>query len=268
LSTIINQGGEHIINLSKFENKPYRFGIVSDNHLNSKYERLDVLNALYDYFAEQGITEVFNAGNWVDGECRFNKYEIINHGISPQIKYFVEKYPQRKGITTYFIAGDDHEGWWVQRERIDIGRYAQMMAEEAGRNDLKYLGYMEYDVILKQKQGQAIMRIMHPGGGSAYALSYSPQKTVEAFQGGEKPQILILGHYHKADYMYYRDVHIVQAGCTQDQSLFLRKQKIQVALGGWIIELSQSKDGAINRFKSEWIPFLDKQYYHRNGYYR
>jgi hypothetical protein len=48
----------------------------------------------------------------------------------------------------------------------------------------------------------------------------------------------------------------------------MRKKKIQAALGGWIIEFTQSKDGAITRFKSEWIPFFDKQYYHRKGYYK
>lgn len=268
LSPDLEAGGSHKIDLSKFENKTYKFGVVADNHLNSKFERLDVLNALYDIYEKEGIKDVYNGGNWVDGECRFNKFDIINHGITDQINYFVEKYPQRKGIITHFVAGDDHEGWWVQRERIDIGRYMEMVAKENGRNDLKYLGYVEYDIELHQKEGKAIMRIMHGGGGTAYALSYTPQKMVESFQGGEKPNILILGHYHKADYLYYRDVHIVQAGCTEDQTTFMRKKKIQAALGGWIIEFTQSKDGAITRFKSEWIPFFDKQYYHRKGYYK
>lgn len=268
LSATIKQGGNQLIDLTKYKNKSYKIGVVSDNHLNSKYERLDVLNAVYDIFDEEGITEVYNAGNWVDGEARFNKYDLINTGITPQIKYFVEKYPQRKGITTYFVAGDDHEGWWVQREKIDIGKYTEMEAEKAGRTDLKYLGYIEADVELKAKKGSAKMKIMHPGGGSAYALSYSPQKMIESFQGGEKPHVLVLGHYHKADYIYYRDVHCIQAGCTCDQTPFLRKKKIQVSLGGWILEFEQSEDGAINRMKTEWLTFYNKDYYKKNWYYK
>ena len=49
------------------------YGITSDNHLCSKYARLDVLNAAYDHFERRGITHVFNAGNMIDGEKSFNK---------------------------------------------------------------------------------------------------------------------------------------------------------------------------------------------------
>lgn len=268
LSDQLMTGAHHEINLSKFENKIYKFGITADNHLCSKYERLDILNALYDTYEQEGITEVFNAGNWLDGEARFNKYDVWKVGVDPQVEYFLQNYPQRNGIVTKYIAGDDHEGWWVQREKLNIGEYVQMKAEKMGRNDLKYLGYLESDVELKQKEGSAIMKVMHGGGGSAYAVSYTPQKMVESFSAGEKPHILILGHYHKADYFCYRDVHILQAGCTQSQTIFMRKKKIQASLGGWIIEIQQSKDGAINRFKPEWLSFFDKDYYKNHGYYR
>ncbi|GEM_PF-694836 len=260
-------GGYRRIDLSKFENKIYRLGFTSDNHLNSIFERLDVLHALYDLFEKEGITEVYNAGNWIDGEASFNRYELKNHGATKQIEYFVNMYPQRKGITTYFIAGDDHEGWYFKDRGINIGEYAQMKAEQKGRHDLVYLGYVEADVDLVAKEGKAKMRIMHPGGGSAYAVSYSPQKMIESFQGGEKPNILALGHFHKADYMFYRDVHALQLGTTQDQSTFMRKKKIQASLGGWIVEFQQSKDGAIHRFKPEWITFFNKEYYERKKYY-
>ena len=54
-----------------------RFGFVSDTHLASKYARLDVLNALYDVFAKEGITTVYHGGNWIDGDARFNKYDVF-----------------------------------------------------------------------------------------------------------------------------------------------------------------------------------------------
>lgn len=209
----IPMGATKLIDLSRFNNIKYKIGFVTDTHLNSKYSRLDVLNAIYDIFEKEGVKEVYHAGNFVDGECRFNKYDLINTGVSPQIEYFLEKYPQRKGIVTKFIAGDDHEGWWVQREKINIGEYTEMKAKQAKRNDLEYLGYLEADVVFKTSRGKCVMKVMHPGGGTAYALSYTPQKIVESFTGGEKPNILLIGHYHKADYLCYRNVHIVQGGC-------------------------------------------------------
>lgn len=267
LSGKIKEGGKHRIDLRAFENKMYKIGFIGDNHLGSKWERLDVLHSLYDIFEKEGIREVYNTGNWIEGEARFNKYELLVAGVTAQVEYFIKNYPQRKGITTYYIAGDDHEGWYVQREKINIGEYAEMKARKAGREDLVYLGYVEADIELKTKRGKAIMKVMHPGGGSSYALSYTPQKIVESFSGGEKPNILLLGHYHKFDYICYRNVYTIQTGTTQDQSTFMRKRKLQAHVGGGILEFQQSVDGAINRAKVEWIGYYDKPYYKRNKFY-
>lgn len=200
-----------------------RFGFVSDNHLCNKHSRLDVLKAAYDYYEREGITEVFNGGNWIDGEARFNKTELVTApGMDRQIEYMLQEYPQRKGITTHYIAGDDHEGWYQQREGVEVGRYLQMRAEGIGRTDLRYLGYGEADVKLAYGTGSAVLRVVHPGGGSSYAISYTDQKRVESYQGGEKPQIELAGHYHKFNYGYPREVHAVQTGCTCDQTSTLR----------------------------------------------
>lgn len=237
-------------------------GLTGDNHLGSKHERLDVLNALYDVYADEGVTSVFNTGNWIEGEAgRMNYHDISVFGMDDQIDYWIEHYPQRKGITTYYVAGDDHEGWYQKRERVEIGRYAQLRAEAAGRYDLKYIGYVEGHVRLKAKSGFRTMAVVHPGGGSAYALSYSMQKWVESLQGGEKPAIVAAGHYHKFDFNYYREVFIVQTACTVDQSVFMRKKKLQAHVGGVLARMNQADDGRITRFRVEFLPFYDRGFY-------
>jgi hypothetical protein len=55
----------------------YKFGATGDQHLGSRYERLDALNKLYDIYVEEGITTVYNTGNWIDGEARFNKHDLL-----------------------------------------------------------------------------------------------------------------------------------------------------------------------------------------------
>ncbi len=240
------------------------YGITSDNHLCSKYSRLDVLNAAYDHFERRGITHVFNAGNWIDGEARFNRTELLTApGMDNQLDYLIDKFPMRNGITTHFIAGDDHEGWYAQREGIEVGRYLESRARGAGRTDLHYLGYAECDVALKCGSGAAVARVVHPGGGSAYAVSYTDQKRVESYQGGEKPQIEIVGHYHKFNYGFPREVHTIQAGCTCDQSLFMRKKRLQAHVGFVELRVEQNADGAIVRSGVEWFPFFDRGYYER-----
>jgi len=266
ISSIIPKSESHTIDIRRMTTGLHKFGAVGDNHMGSRYERMDVLNALYDEFEREGITTVFNTGNWIDGEARFNTHDLKVRGIGGQVDYFVANYPQRKGITTHFIAGDDHEGWYVQREGIDIGKYAEMKAQAAGRTDLVYLGYMEADVKIAAPNGETVIRVLHPGGGSSYAVSYSVQKIVESYQGGEKPHILLIGHYHKADYIYNRGVHCIQTGCTQDQSPFMRKKKLAAHVGGWIVEFGADDNGAITRFKQEFFPFYDNGYYQKWAY--
>jgi hypothetical protein len=240
----------------------HRFGITTDNHLCNKHSRLDVLNEAYDTFEREGITNVFNCGNWIDGEARFNKTELITApGMDNQLDYMIDKWPVKKGIATQLIAGDDHEGWYAQRERIEIGKYLQLRAEDQGRHDLKYLGYGEHDLELRHGSGTAVMRLCHPGGGSAYAHSYTGQKLVESYQGGEKPNVLLLGHYHKWNVDYPREVHLVQCGCTCDQTLFMRKKKIQAHVGFVIVKIKQDEQGIVTRFAAEWFPFYNRGFY-------
>lgn len=254
------------LNVKKMSNGFYRFGVIGDNHLGSKYERLDVLNALYQLFEDEGITKVFNTGNWIEGEAKFNTSDVRIHGLDNQVDYFLEKYPNRKGISTHFVTGDDHEGWYNQKNTFNIGRYVSTRAKEEGRPDLVHLGYMEADIDLKAPDGLTKLRVLHPGGGSSYAVSYTAQKIIESYQPGEKPDILLIGHFHKAEYLLNRGVHAVQTACTQDQSTFMRKKRLAAHLGGWIIEFSTDVNGAIVRFKPELIPFYDNKYYKKWAY--
>lgn len=240
----------------------HEIGFVTDNHLCNKHSRVDVLNAAYDHFERSGITRVFNAGNWIDGEARFNKTELITSpGMDRQLDYLINVYPQRKGIVTHYIAGDDHEGWYQQREGVEVGKYLELRAKEQGRHDLKYLGYAEADIRLKFGAGDAVMRVVHPGGGSAYAISYTDQKRAESYHGGEKPHVELVGHYHKWNHGYPREIHTVQGGCTCDQTMFMRKKRLQAHVGFAVVKIKQRQDGAIERFAAEWFPFYDRGFY-------
>lgn len=231
------------IDISRFKGKTIKFGLTADNHLGSKYERLDVLNALFDIWAAEGVETILQCGNMIDGEARFNRFDIHKTGMEAQVRYFVETWPARKGMRTRFIAGDDHEGWYVQREGANIGVTIEMAAQKAGRTDLEYLGYMERDLILGDGGAGRSIKMMHAGGGSSYALSYTSQKIVESLQGGEKPAILLIGHYHKYDVCYPRNVLAIQVGCTQDQTPFMRKKRLEAHLGGVTLEIEIGKDG-------------------------
>lgn len=237
--------------------KKYTFGCISDTHLASHCERLDVLEDAYDEFKSRGIKQVYHSGNLCDGQCSFNQFELFAHGATDQALYVVDKMPQRSGIKTYFISGDCHEGWWLKREGLNWGRYLMLEAKDAGRDDLIYLGHIEADIELP---GGAIMRLMHPGGGTAYALSYATQKIIESLQGGEKPGLILCGHYHKFIYHLVRNVFCLQSGCIQDQTVFMRKNKLEAHVGYSIVTITMDNNGAIRRCTPEITQYFDRGY--------
>jgi hypothetical protein len=255
----------HIILRSDANNR-FLFGAVGDNHLGSRYERLDALNDLYDRMHDAGVQHVMNTGNWIDGEARFNRHELHVHGMDAQLAYLVRNYPKREGITTYAVTGDDHEGWYAQREGIDIGVRAEQDMRAADRWDWVNLGYQEAHVILENANTgkRAVLAVVHPGGGSAYALSYSIQKVIESLDGGEKPGVALYGHYHKLHGpMNIRNVFAMQTGCTQDQSLFMRKRRLEAHVGGIpTIKLEQDPaTGAIVGCEAQVVRYFVKGYY-------
>jgi len=73
--------------------------------------------------------------------------------------------------------------------------------------------------------------------------------------GGEKPRLLAVGHYHKQESFFYRNVHAIQTACLCAQTPWMRGKGISAALGGWLIELHVDDEGTITRIKPEFMPF-------------
>lgn len=241
-----------------------KVGLVADTHLCCKEERLTELHLQYDLFAAEGVTSVFHAGNLVDGYIpRINGGSVYECSVDGQCQYVIQNYPTRPGITTYFITGDDHEGWW-QKEGFNFGGYLTFLAREQARTDLKYIGHVESDVEMKVRGAQrsTIIKVQHPGGGSAYSRSYTGQKQVESFEGGEKPDILVQGHYHVSNFMSDRNVFVVGLPGFQDQTIFARKKRLRMEVGGAILEFKVNPDdGSVTRCRVEFTRYFTRSYY-------
>jgi UDP-2,3-diacylglucosamine pyrophosphatase LpxH len=229
-------------------NKIIRFGLMGDTQINSKYTQLTHLHSLYDIYADEEITDVYHTGDIDEGEeMRIgHKYECYTQGADDHVKEIVKTYPEREGITTHFITGN-HDASIIKRCGYDIG-----YAIQGQRKDMHYLGNSEALVYLTPN---CTMQLSHPLDGTAYAISYKTQKMIDAMSGGEKPNILAIGHYHKAEYIFYRNVHAFQTGCFQAQTPFMKGKGLAAMLGGYIVEIHVDSEGTINRIKSEFIPF-------------
>lgn len=228
--------------------KILRFGLMGDTQINSKYTQLTHLHKYYDILQQEGIDTVYHTGDMDEGEeMRMgHKYECYNQGVDDHIDEIERVYPKRKGIITHFITGN-HDASIFRRVGFDIG---PVIASR--REDMQYLGR---DQAIIQLTPNCDLELRHPWDGTAYSLSYKMQKQIESMQGGEKPNIYAVGHYHKAEYIFYRNVHAFQTGCFQGDTPFTRGKGISVHMGGWIIEIHVDESGTITRIKQEFIPF-------------
>lgn len=243
----------------------FLFGAAGDLHAGSKYTRWDVRDDLYRQFIEAGAQCSFDTGNWIDGEASFNRYDLEAHGLDGQVALLAERHP--KGLPTYTVWGDDHEGWLAQREGVNVGKYTEHIMQSRG-HDWHDLGFMESHLVLRNANTgkTASMSVVHPGGGSAYAVSYSIQKIIESLEGGEKPAVGLFGHYHKLWAGLIRNVWCLQTGCQQDQTPFMRKKRIEAHVGGALVKLRQDPEsGAIISMTPELIRYFNRDWYAGSG---
>lgn len=225
-----------------------RFGLLGDTHFNSKYTQYTHLHSYYDILQKEGITEVYHTGDIDEGEQMRPGQVYENHiqGADEHIENIITIYPQRKNITTHFITGN-HDTSIFKRVGFDIGK---VIADR--RSDMDYYGKDWAVIYLTPK---CTMELRHPWDGGSYAMSYKPQKMIESISGGDKPNIIAIGHYHKSLYMEYRNVHAFLTGTFQAQTPFMKGKGLAANMGGWIIEIHVDDKGTINRIKPEFIPY-------------
>lgn len=238
---------QNTVHSFKLKDGWHKIGVVSDTHLNSKHQQLTHLNFIYDTFESEGVECVFNCGDICAGIGMYkgHEYEVFNIGADAQVEYAIKNYPRRNGIKTKAISGN-HDLSFYTKSGIDI---IKKLAAE--RDDIEYLG--QYGAYIEIADGVFIY-LLHPDSGQAYAISYRPQRIASGFNTENKPDIMLIGHFHQSEYIYERDIHIVQCGSFEGQTPYLKRKGIMPKVGGWVIEFKVD-GGFITRFKQEFITF-------------
>ena len=228
--------------------KTIRFALMGDTQMGSVYTQLTYLNRFYDICEREGIDTVYHTGDLTDGlKMRVgHEYELYEISADGQRDDVINNYPKRTGVKTCFITGN-HDASLYKQVGYDIGK-----AVAYERPDMIYLGR---DCAVVNLTPNCTLELRHPWDGTAYALSYKVQKMIEAMESNSKPNILAVGHYHKAEYLFYRNVHTFQTGCFQSQTPFLRGKGVSVYLGGWLATVSVDDNGYIQRIVPEFIPY-------------
>lgn len=224
--------------------------LISDTHLCSKYDRLDILRYLYDKAEKEGVKHVLHSGDFTDGRSTRPEqvYELRELSYEGQVDYCVEKYPQFSG-KTYVIQGN-HDDWWYKSTGSEI---VKSIAQK--RDDLAYLGPDVADL----KIGKLKIRLFHGSGGGAYAKSYKLQKYLDAIPMEERPDILQTGHIHQSFYMKQDNTHCFQTSCLEDQTPYCRGKGLANDKSCWWVDVDFDDKGNIYSVKPELETFGDKK---------
>jgi len=231
-----------------------RFCSLGDTHLGSKYAAEKELAQVYQECERRGISLVFHTGDLSDGErvYRGQEYEIKIHGADAQREYIIDTYPSVPGIETKIIAGN-HDWSFHKTAGYDLVRSVAQ-----ARPDFSYYGPIgrSIDLVCKERHSKRFrVHLLHPRGGGSYARSYKLQKIAEGFQGGEKPDMALVGHWHHQCYLMVRNIHMVQVPCLQWQTPFEQELGLEPVVGAKFWEIEFSTNGSVGDVRMDLLTF-------------
>jgi len=249
-------GNPYISNIKPIGKNNISFGVISDTHIGNKCYNPRYMDTVVKQFDKEKVDFVTHVGDITDG-CYLSRpgqvYELNAIGADNQINMAITEL-SKISQPLYFISGNHENNTYFNTVGYDIGKTIE---DKLKRNNkkVKYLGRDTGK--LKMKSG-AIIELSHPQVGNSYALSYRLQKSIDAMTGGEKPEIFIQGHTHKAFYMFYRNIHAIQAGTLESQTNFMKSKEIAAHLGYWIVNTTSNNNGEITSFKPIFYPIYKK----------
>lgn len=237
--------GQQRVPIVDFGGESVTLGFLTDPHIGSIYFQPEWLEAAFREFDKEEVQFAVCAGDLTDGMSNRpdHIYELTHIGYEKQKAYAVEMWrPWDRPV--YMISGN-HDRFFIKSSGANI--VADVCAELP---NAEFLGHDEGDTSVNG----ITIKTWHGEDGNSYAVSYRLQKIVEAFTGGEKPHILLVGHTHKQANMFERHIHIFSGGCMSRQSRWMRSKRIAAHTGFWIIKFWANK-GSVSKIQSTWYPF-------------
>jgi predicted phosphodiesterase len=223
--------------------------LISDTHLASLYDRVDILKYLYQKAEERKVNYVLHSGDLTEGLSGRPQqlYELKETSYTGQRDYVIDKYPESE-IPTYIISGN-HDLWWIKQAGSDIVRDICNH-----RQNMIYLGSDCEDL----KIGKLKIRLYHGKGGISYAKSYKIQKYLDNIPVEERPHILQTGHIHQAFYIKQDKTHCFQTSCLQDLTPFARSLGFNNDKSAWWVDVYMDNKGNPVQIKQELETFEKK----------
>jgi predicted phosphodiesterase len=222
-----------------------KIAVVSCTHFGSKYQQPTALRKFCEYATSVADVDLFvHAGDFGDGPTSRHKnpQEVFKHDYDATLDYLVETLPVT-GKPWKIISGN-HDDWWTLDGGPDM-----VKAFCAKRDDAEYLGrslgYLEFK--------NTSIEVIHLNTGTGYAYSYKPQKHIESLDPARKPNVALIGNFHKFCAIYYRNVLGIQLPSFQRQSAWMAGKSLVSEVGGVILEIGLTRKGLAPSTKFEVV---------------
>ena len=229
-----------------------RIGVISDTHFGSYNAQYTHLKDFYERCKTAGITDIYHCGDLDDGSERMHagiQYERHVVGVKAHIDNVVAHYPAITGITSHILGGN-HDKSFAKDCGLDIVEEVALR-----RPDMHYIGLDRAIVTLAPG---CRMELRHPGDGCGKTISLKAQGLVDGYASDtDKPDIMCIGHYHKAMYLVHRGVHTLYAGSFCGQTAFMLSKNLLSVVGGWILDINLDSDGNIRTFTPTFVGYTE-----------
>lgn len=231
-------------------------GVISDLHYGSKYCLREYIRDCVEYMYVKGVRDVLVPGDVVDGNYTdHGLFELSHVGLADQARDVVENLPAFDGLTYHVISGN-HDETFMKQNGADALAYVSARLREDGRKDFKLYGHR--GAFLRVRG--AVVHLWHPMGGGSYARSYKLQKKVEGYALGEKPNILLAGHWHQFCYVDERGVHAISCPTFQGGgSNFGKALTGAPSIGGLLLSWDCTRDGTLRNFVLEKRTYFERE---------
>jgi len=229
-----------------FEGEEVIIGFCTDTHIGEVSFNDSLWISFIEECEREKVQLIVHAGDVHEGMSNRPDqiYHLTDIGSSAQMDH-AEKLFRMTDIPIKVIDGN-HDRWGIKSNGLF------MVRDLANRMP----GHVEF---LGSDSGYFFINgtrwmLWHGEDGSSYATSYRLQKLIEAFTGGDKPQVLLAGHTHKEISMLERNVHTVSGGALSYQSAWMKSTRKACHTGFHIIRAT-IRDNQIVRFTTTFYPF-------------
>ncbi len=254
---LINQGDnefeeENNYILSSDENNEFKFILISDTRLGSKYQQLSIINDIYTKGYSMGYKNVILCGNISEGLYSLNDPyvdTIFLDDTMRQTDYIINNYPQLKSMKTYFILGKQDEKH-LKTNKINIGKRISQ-----SRNDMIYLGCNSCNIMLDNTK----IMLFSPKLSKTYTVSYRPQQQIDSFRSEDKPNILLYGGLLQMEKFTYRNVVVMSVPSVCATTKEMNDKRYSNTVGAWYVTIKTNKKGYLESIKA-----FDSVYYKTN----